>query len=48
MGNKNRKSWQRTLVYLLLLSAPCVYDSLSLMLSSSFKELLQIFIYPPK
>lgn len=49
MGNKNRKSWQRTLVYLLLIVGAFVFMIPFLwMLSSSFKELPQIFIYPPK
>lgn len=49
MGNKNQKSWQKTLVYLLLIVGAFVFMIPFLwMLSSSFKELPQIFIYPPK
>ncbi len=49
MGNKNQKSWQKKLVYLLLIVGAFVFMIPFLwMLSSSFKELPQIFIYPPK
>ena len=49
MGIKTQKSWQKGLVYLLLIVGAVMFMIPFLwMLSSSFKELPQIFVYPPQ
>jgi multiple sugar transport system permease protein len=48
-SERNQKRWQRILVYLLLILGSFIFMIPFLwMLSSSLKELPQIFIYPPK
>ena len=49
LSKRSQKLWQRLIVYLLLIVGAIVFMIPFLwMLSSSFKELSQIFIYPPR